>query len=85
MKIKVDTEIIGRECYVISRSIMSDTVEAKQNKITGILVDKDKKVSVRLSDGKWMSADAVFTENVEAEILKFKQRYATADQSAAEH
>ena len=85
MKVKVDTEIIGRECYVISRSIMSGSIGAQPSKITGILVDKDKKVSVRLADGKWISADAVFTENVEAEILKFRQRYATADQNAAEH
>ena len=85
MKVKVDTEIIGRECYVISRSIMSGRIDAQPNKITGILVDTDRKVSLRLSDGKWISADAVFTENVEAEILKFKQRYAAADQSAAEH
>lgn len=85
MKVKVDTEIIGRECYVISRSIMSGRIDAQPNKITGILVDTDRKVSLRLSDGKWISADAVFTENVEAEILKFRQRYATADQNAAEH
>ena len=85
MKVKVDTEIIGKECFVISRSIMSGRIDALPNKITGILVDKDKKVSVRLADGKWISADAVFTENVEAEIFKFKQRYAAAEQSAAEH
>ena len=85
MKVKVDTEIIGRACYVISRSIMSGRIDAQPNKITGILVDTDRKVSLRLSDGKWISADAVFTENVEADILKFKQRYAAADQSAAEH
>lgn len=85
MKVKVDTEIIGRECYVISRSIMSGRIDAQPDKITGILVDTDRKVSLRLSDGKWISADAVFTENVEAEILKFRQRYATADQNAAEH
>ena len=85
MKVKVDTEIIGRACYVISRSIMSGRIDAQPNKITGILVDTDRNVSLRLSDGKWISADAVFTENVEAEILKFKQRYAAADQSAAEH
>ena len=85
MKVKVDTEIIGRACYVISRSIMSGRIDAQPNKITGILVDTDRKVSLRLSDGKWISEDAVFTENVEAEILKFKQRYAEADQSAAEH
>ena len=85
MKVKVDTEIIGRECYVISRSIMSGRSDAQPDKITGILVDTDRKVSLRLSDGKWISADAVFTENVEAEILKFRQRYAAADQNAAEH
>ena len=85
MKVKVVTEIIGRECYVISRSIMSGRIDAQPDKITGILVDTDRKVSLRLSDGKWISADAVFTENVEAEILKFRQRYATADQNAAEH
>ncbi len=85
MKVKVDTEIIGRECYVISRSIMSGRIDAQPDKITGILVDTDRKVSLRLSDGKWISADAVFTENVEAEILKFRQRYAAADQNAAEH
>ena len=85
MKVKVDTEIIGRACYVISRSIMSGRIDAQPNKITGILVDTDRKVSLRLSDGKWIFADAVFTENVEAEILKFKQRYAAADQRAAEH
>ena len=85
MKVKVDTEIIGRECYVISRSIMSGRIDAQPNKITGILVDTDRKVSLRLADGKWISADAVFRENVEAEILKFRQRYATADQNAAEH
>ena len=85
MKVKVVTEIIGRECYVISRSIMSGRIDAQPDKITGILVDTDRKVSLRLSDGKWISADAVFTENVEAEILKFRQRYAAADQNAAEH
>ena len=85
MKVKVDTEIIGKECFVISRSIMSGRIDAQPSKITGILVDTDRKVSLRLSDGKWISADAVFTENVEAEILKFRQRYAAADQNAAEH
>ena len=85
MKVKVDTEIIGRECYVISRSIMSGRIDAQPDKITGILVDTDRKAALRLSDGKWISADAVFTENGEAEILKFRQRYAAADQNAAEH
>lgn len=83
MKVKVDTEIIGRECYVISRSIMSGSIGAQPSKITGILVDKDKKVSVRLADGKWISADAVFTENIEAEILRFEQKYAVESGNAS--
>ncbi len=84
MKVKVDTDIIDQECFVIARSIMSDEITARKDKITGIMVDKDKKISLRMGNGQWLSADAVYTKNIDAEVLKRQQKYAPADKSPSE-
>lgn len=84
MKIKVDTDIIGKEGCILDRSVASGDVIVRREKITGYLVEA-REVSIRFASGRWIRAEHVYLPcEVEGAMEEFKKRFLTAREEAAE-
>ena len=75
LAINFDKTIVGREACVIVKSIGTGEPRVIRRRITGYMVERDGKVTVRFEDGAWIeerylywpsdvgAADARFVEN----------------------
>lgn len=60
MNIQIDKSLIGKTVATIEQSPASYSPMVREDKVTGIYVDKDSHVELRLGATKWIREEYVF-------------------------
>ena len=76
LAINFDGTIVGREACEIVRSIVTGEPRVIQRRITGYMVEKDGKVTVRFEDGAWIEERYLYWPgDVAAAYARFVEKY----------
>lgn len=76
LAINFDKTIVGREACEIVRSIVTGEPRVIQRRITGYMVEKGGKVTVRFEDGAWIEERYLYWPgDVTAAYARFVEKY----------
>ena len=76
LAINFDKTIVGREACEIVKSIVTGEPRVIQRRITGYMVEKGGKVTVRFEDGAWIEERYLYwPSDVGAAYDRFVQQY----------
>ena len=76
LAINFDRTIVGREACEIVKSIVTGEPRIIRRRITGYMVERDGKVTVRFEDGAWIEEQYLYwPSDIGAAYARFVEKY----------